>query len=242
MAEAYKHFDARANEYSKTASVRPEFRERFNIFQRRIEATVKEREPSEDNLALDLGCGAGHLTAVLASSGYKTMAFDGSAAMIEVARVLVNCDDVESVNFQQSTLPFGGSQVPYEREASLIVASSVIEYLDDDELFLDQCARMLKNNGKLLASFPNQDAFYWRALSLLRRTGLFSKRDLSAQAHQYTPKSVRVLAKRHDLLLEDFEYFSLPLQRFLPKWIGRRTPRIATMFLAEFRLKDDAVS
>lgn len=234
MTPAHEHFDSRAKVYSKTASERPEFRERFGIFRDRIENLTQA--DSSGDIALDLGCGGGHLTAVLAANGYATVAFDGSSRMLELTQERMARDDLKRVVFRHQSLPFPVADVPYHHEVSLIVASSVIEYLNEDNLLLAQCAAMLSEGGHLLISFPNRRSIYWRVLAQLRNFGLLSNRDVSRQVHQYTLESARRLASQHGLKLYDHEYFSLPLQRYFPRRIRVRNPWIATMFLVDFRL------
>ena len=234
MTPAHEHFERRAQVYSKTASERPEFRERFGIFRDRIEKLAGA--DSSGNLALDLGCGGGHLTAVLAANGYSTVAFDGSSRMLELTQERILRDDLNGVVFRHQSLPFPVADVPYHHEVSLIVASSVIEYLNEDDLLLAQCAGMLAEGGHLLISFPNRRSIYWRVLAQLRNFGLLSHRDHSRQVHQYTLESARKLASRHGLKLDDHEYFSLPLQRYLPRRMTVRSPWVATMLLVDFRL------
>jgi 2-polyprenyl-3-methyl-5-hydroxy-6-metoxy-1,4-benzoquinol methylase len=234
MNPAHEHFERRAEIYAKTATERPEFRERFSIFGRRI-TKAADSGASKRRLAVDLGCGAGQLTVILAASGYETVAVDGSRAMLELTRDRLNEAGFIAKLLQQASLPFPVDEVPYKEEVSLIVASSIIEYVERDDVLLAQCSQMLKRDGRLLASFPNERSLYWIALTRLRKFGLLSGRDMSRQAHQYTPDSIKRLAGGSGLTLESYEYFSLPFQRYFPELFKSRHPRIATMFVAELR-------
>jgi SAM-dependent methyltransferase len=77
----------------------------------------------------------------------------------------------------------------------LIVMSSVIEYIEDDEEMLRQCARLLAAGGHLLASFPNRRSVYWRLQRALKSTPPFAPSASRHQRHQHDPGTMRDVAR-----------------------------------------------
>src|SRR5665213_1707687 len=112
MSEAAKHFDDVAAAYAAVASTRPEFAERFAV----LRGLVPDARPDGERrpVALDLGCGPGHMTTLLAAAGYDTVAVDGSRAMLDLAEQALR-GNRERVSFVHATLPFstdGSASMP----------------------------------------------------------------------------------------------------------------------------------
>ena len=231
---ASRHFEGKAGRYEGVTRTRPEFGERFDLFKRRIDAAWKQ-VGGEGAIAVDLGCGAGDLTWYLSAVGFRTVAVDGSDAMLERARRQAQLHGVDDVRFLRRDLPLVRlSDVGSRGGVALIVLSSVVEYVEDDQAVLDQCGALLAPRGRALISFPNRRSCYWLLQRNLKQTRLFRDADSYHQRHQYLPGAVRSSAERAKLSLTEIEYFALPLQRKLPSSWRARPPWLATMFLASF--------
>lgn len=95
---------------------------------------------------LDAGCGSGPLAAELAARGAEVSGFDGSPAMVELARRRLG----EAVPLTVHDL---AEPLPYEDETfDDVVASLVLHYLQDWEGPLAEIRRVLKPGGRLVAS------------------------------------------------------------------------------------------
>jgi ubiquinone/menaquinone biosynthesis C-methylase UbiE len=95
---------------------------------------------------LDAGCGSGPLLAALRAQGAAVAGFDGSAAMIELARRRLG-DDVDlHVADLDAPLPFPDAQFDD------IVASLVLHYVEDWATTLAELRRLLRPGGRLIAS------------------------------------------------------------------------------------------
>ena len=110
---------------------------------------------------LEIGCGAGMLTAELAGAGYCVEAVDAVVAMVELTRqnalkhgvadrVTASLADVHSLSF-----PSG--------EFDLVIAIGVIPWLHDEALGLSEMQRVLKPGGRLIVTADNE----WRLVRLL---------------------------------------------------------------------------
>ncbi len=100
---------------------------------------------------LDLGCGTGELARAMASIGMLVKACDISQQMLRVAAETDPASTVDWVQLDPSwrSLPFGASCF------DAIVASSVLEYVDDPYAILSECARVMQPGGVVLCTVPN---------------------------------------------------------------------------------------
>ena len=100
---------------------------------------------------LDLGCGTGELARVLASDGWLVTACDISEHMLRraIARDEVGTVDWVLLNPSWRVLPFE----PASFDA--IIASSLLEYVEDPNAVLHECARVLGPGGIVLCTVPN---------------------------------------------------------------------------------------
>ncbi|MFI6827379.1 class I SAM-dependent methyltransferase [Kribbella sp. NPDC050241] len=112
---------------------------------------------------LDAGCGSGPLSAALRAKGAIVTGFDGSPAMIELARQRLGDDaDLHVADL--------GQPLPFDNGAfDDVVASLVLHYLKDWTPPLAELRRVLKPGGRLILSVnhpiiykilkPNADYF-----------------------------------------------------------------------------------
>lgn len=118
---------------------------------------------------LDAGCGSGPLTAALRARGAEMTGFDGSPAMIEIARDRLG----DGIPLHVADL---GGPLPFADEAfDDVVASLVLHYLGDWTTPLAELRRVLRPSGRLILSVnhplvrvfthPDEDYFATRPYS-----------------------------------------------------------------------------
>jgi len=95
---------------------------------------------------LDAGCGSGPLSAALRAKGAIVTGFDGSPAMLELARQRLGDDAALHVADLSRPLPFADGAF------ADIVASIVLHYLRDWATPLAELRRLLKPGGRLILS------------------------------------------------------------------------------------------
>jgi trans-aconitate 2-methyltransferase len=119
-----------------------------------------------DELAADVGCGTGRLTAEVADrlpEGH-VLAVDASEAMVREAKAFLQ-RSVEVIRADACALPF-------ERALDLVFSTATFHWVHDHDRLFSSIFRALKPGGRLVAQCgggPNLDRLYRRAEALMRR-------------------------------------------------------------------------
>ncbi len=240
MSDTTAYFDRTAEQFSANYRGAPEFEERLAVWRAMIDAVLNERV--SDHPCLDLGCGDGTLSLLVAARGVRTVGFDQSPAMLALARShAVEQGVSERVEFIRASLPLAPD---VERAcvdtAGLIVCSSVLEYLDDPDGALRQCARLLKPGGTLLLSVPNWGSVYRNCESMVQQ--LVPARDsyVRYQRNQCRPDDIARVLGRAGVRVVQEQRFALPFQRLSgPIFGGYRGRWLATMVLLRAQREAD---
>jgi SAM-dependent methyltransferase len=116
----------------------------------RLTSAVAYHVPIGGNV-LDLGCGTGQIASAIAAAGIRATGCDISPEMLRRAAA---ADPSATVDWVQ--LDPGWQVLPFGPEAfDAVVASSVLEYVDDAEAVLRECRRVLRPGGILLCTVPD---------------------------------------------------------------------------------------
>ena len=133
------------------------FGERFRIW-----IALFRRYVRPGDCVLDLGCGSGIFSQYLAGMNCYVTGIDGSAEMID----LCNRKKASAyVRYSVELLPLS-SPADYTNQ-DVVVASSLLEYIDDLEPMLQQIRAMLRPDGLLIVSMPNRLSLYRRIERIL---------------------------------------------------------------------------
>ena len=164
------------------------FRKRADFFGREVFPLLAPR-----GRWIDVGCGSGVFSRILADHGADVLGVDGSIAMIEAARA------------------GGGEPAPryevrmietLEREPGGydgVLCLSVIEYLDDPIAGLAILTRLLRPGGALVLSAPNRHSGLRRAQTALRALAS----SVGAKAFDYLENSRNAWSKRELVAFAD---------------------------------------
>lgn len=103
---------------------------------------------------LDWACGAGYGSAILAaqSAGARFIGVDTGPASVAYASASFQ----EQYGIEYVTAGAAGLSFLADDSIDLLVSFGTLEYLQDYSLFLDEAARVLKPNGRIVASAPNR--------------------------------------------------------------------------------------
>ena len=178
---------------------------------------------------LDVGCGTGYGSAMVASRVGEVVGIDSSEEAVVRAKVKHRLDNLEFVTMPATELSFpdGSFDAAYSIQ--------VIEHIEDVELHLSEVARVLRPGGRFVVATPNRltyspdglhNAFHVREydageLEILLATffpeveitGLHAALDLALRPEvQDYEFSARIKALRAALKDEE-------LQRFMEEWL-----------------------
>jgi 2-polyprenyl-6-hydroxyphenyl methylase/3-demethylubiquinone-9 3-methyltransferase len=226
------HFNRMAPTFVTNYSISPDFKERLEVWRRAIQDNLAQMP--DKSVCLDMGCGDGSISRQVAARGIRTVGFDQSKTMLELARRRAVEEGVGSrAKYVLASLPLSEElSKAYEDSAGLIICSSVMEYVDDYETVLRQFHSLLKPGGLLLLSLPNRLSVYRIFERTLRRFLASQDSYLRHQRHQFDPGLVKPLLAAFGYRVLAEEFFSLPLQRLSEKFFhSYRGQWMATMFL-----------
>jgi ubiquinone/menaquinone biosynthesis C-methylase UbiE len=137
---------------------------RAHIYQRRAAFTlnwIRELNLAPGERCLDVGCGAGILSATLASWDCRVDAIDLAPNMLELARAEA---ERRGVGARVSTALGDVHRLQFPANSfGLVVALGVLPWVDDPRLALEEMARVLRPGGYLIVSVDNR----WRLDHLL---------------------------------------------------------------------------
>jgi 2-polyprenyl-3-methyl-5-hydroxy-6-metoxy-1,4-benzoquinol methylase len=140
---------------------------------------------------LDLGCGEGDLTAVLAQAGARALGVDVAEAALARAR-----RRHPSLSFEHT--PIDGPLPLAESTFDVVWASEVIEHVADTARWLSEVRRVLAPRGRLLLTTPNHGRLRL-ALGGIER---YSE-PLGDHLHLYSARSLRELLEEFDFTQVD---------------------------------------
>ena len=105
---------------------------------------------------LDIGCGGGLLSERIARLGASVTGIDITKSSIEVAKIhaLNSGLNINYINTDVSSFIKNNSSKQFD----LIIASEVIEHLDNRNLFFEEVSKLLRNKGILILTTINKTA------------------------------------------------------------------------------------
>ncbi len=143
---------------------------------------------------LDLGCGQGDLTAVIAGLGVEVLGVDVAEAAIARARR-------RHPQLAFTVTPFAGPLPLDDTAFDVVWASEVIEHVADTATWLSEVRRVLRPGGRLLVTTPN----HGRLALALHGLERYSE-PLGDHLHLYTTRSLQ-------RVLSDFHFTGIDIRR-----------------------------
>ena len=98
------------------------------------------------NSAMDLGCGTGYMSNLLADSGIQVTAVDISDERLSICKKKVDRKDVEIL--KQDIFEY------QEKQFDLIVCQEVIEHIENYNLLVDKIWSLLNSGGSAIITTP----------------------------------------------------------------------------------------
>jgi len=194
LSEHYNAIDGDADEKAYNSDVCVQ-----RYFQRRKTATIKKLlEASDGDIVLDIGCGSGvQLMSLNINFPKFLIGTDISLDALTYAKHK-NIAGSEFVRCDAQHLPFKSHSI------DKIICAEVIEHLNEPELMIDETQRILKNNGSIVITTPNEISiwgmyeFTWDVFGRGRNYGethlrFFSTNDLDEYFKSFKTKSSHTL-------------------------------------------------
>ena len=150
MNAAIDFHDQIAGKFDRNYDLSPAFLERIQVW-----TMLFDRYIAPSDTVMDFGCGSGIFSHYLAEKGCAVTGIDGSSAMIALCQQKKKSANVRYI---RQTLPLPNEHNYASQDA--VIMSSLLEYMDDVPRMLRQVHSLLKPNGFLLVSMPNQSSIY----------------------------------------------------------------------------------
>ncbi|XP_072756717.1 ubiquinone biosynthesis O-methyltransferase, mitochondrial-like [Anoplolepis gracilipes] len=117
--------------------------------------------PLEGLKIADIGCGGGILTERLARMGAYVTGVDAATELIDIAKEHVKLDSTisEKVNYIQASIEEFSSK--NEKLYDAVIASEVVEHVENVDIFLEECVRILKPGGSIFITTTNKTLISW---------------------------------------------------------------------------------
>lgn len=199
---AVGYFSDEAAAFAQHYATKENFQERDRLWR-----ALLDRYAVEGQTAVDLGCGSGIFSFYLAQKGVQVSAVDGSAEMLTLCRQRQAEQELTNLTFHQGVLP-ALNGIPLE-PADLLLASSVLEYIDDLEAMFALLARLTRPGGLMFLSMPNALCLNRQYQRLKYRLG----RGFPLYAHIYhftTPRRLSAQLRPYGFQLIESHYYDHP--------------------------------
>lgn len=195
---------------------------------RRARRIIEELNPQKDEKIMDLGCGTGYYLFLLSSLpvDLNLTGFDHDKKALDEARNSLRNKKINFVLGDSHKLPFK------ENFFDKIVASEVLEHLEDDQKALKEIYKILKPNGILVISTPSinyplfWDPINWllqRLFNIHIKKGFFSG-IWNQHIRLYDKEDLENKFKKAGYKIETSEeltYWSLPFNHYLVNAVAR---------------------
>jgi 2-polyprenyl-6-hydroxyphenyl methylase/3-demethylubiquinone-9 3-methyltransferase len=111
----------------------------------------QKKSPLKNIKVLDIGCGGGLLSEPVSRLGAKVTAIDASKKNIEVAKLHAKKNDLK-INYI-CTSP---EKLKIKDQFDVILNMEIIEHVENVDLFLKSCSKLLKKNGIMFVATLNK--------------------------------------------------------------------------------------
>ena len=159
---------------------------------------VDRLDPKPGERVLDLGCGDGTLTLLIAARGASVIGIDASADMVAAARA-------KGVDARQEH----AEHLPFEREFDAVFSNAVLHWIKDAGAVAGGVARALKPGGRFVGEFgghTNIAAITVALRAVLPRYGIEAPSDW----YYPTPDAYRAVLESAGLVVDDIALVPRP--------------------------------
>ena len=156
-----------------------------------------------DSPVIDVGCGVGSNLPLLKSMGFKVIGIDSESYGLSFAK---NLSEVLLINGDALNLPVKSNSI------ELVIATDILEHLDDDSVGIKEIHRTLTREGKVILTVPAFE-FLWGIQDVV---GMHKRR--------YSKNEFLKKVEREGFTVLKSSYFNFFL--FFPIFLVRRLIRL----------------
>lgn len=174
----------------------------------------------KEGLVLDAGCGPGQISeAVKEKTNCSLIGVDGSDEMIQLCRE--RFQQASHFSFEKTTLPHGLKKLETNHFQG-ILSSSVLEYIPEYEIQLQEFYRLLTPDGKLILSVPNKNSLF-RVLERFSFKLIKKPHYLNFAINQFSKNSICKILQQIGFEITHLEYdgyipvYSMLVKPFIPQ-------------------------
>jgi len=191
LNEICEYWNSRAEGYSIT--IHEQLKTEVGAYFREM---LKKNAPKGKGLkCLDIGCGPGFFSIILAQQGHCVTAVDYSEEMLRQA-----CDNFNEAGVNVLSMQGDATCLPFESESfDYIVSRNLVWNLEMPELAYHEWQRLLKPGGRLLVADGNHYLHYYDKTYNLAKA---SKGDSSHYNHGVDPTPINEIARNLPLSKE----------------------------------------
>jgi ubiquinone/menaquinone biosynthesis C-methylase UbiE len=156
-----------------------------------------------DSTVIDVGCGVGSNLPLLKSMGFKVIGIDSECYSLSFAK---NLSGTLLINGDVLKLPVKSNSI------ELVIATDILEHLDDDSMGIKEIHRILTREGKVILTVPAFKSL-WGIQDVV---GMHKRR--------YSKNEFLKKIEREGFIVLKSSYFNFFL--FFPIFLGRRLIRL----------------
>jgi 2-polyprenyl-3-methyl-5-hydroxy-6-metoxy-1,4-benzoquinol methylase len=149
--------------------------------------TLEKELLEEGGRLLDIGCATGSLIAALRERGWETTGVEISVPQAEYAK--------QKRNLNVRSLPLEENHFP-SSHFNVVLASHLIEHLNDPAAFVREVRRVLKAKGRFFITTPNIAGFQARLFKGRWRSAIFD------HLYLFSAKTLSRLLKENGFIIE----------------------------------------
>jgi trans-aconitate methyltransferase len=143
------------NEVLMTAGTNPSMQWNSNLYDKKHDFVFKFGEdlvhllaPKPNEKIIDLGCGTGYLTNMIAEAGAEVTGIDNSAEMIRKAM-----SEYPEIDFREMS----ATDFDFKNSVDAIFSNAVLHWVLDKEAAIKCITKSLKRGGRFVAEFGGKD-------------------------------------------------------------------------------------
>lgn len=162
---------------------------------------MKALNIKKDNVVLDVGCGAGIFSAAMSKKAKEVYGLDYSKTNINaVKKRYKHIQNIKFVKGDATKMPFKAGFF------DVILATEIIEHIQDDNKFVKECCRVLKKGGRLVVTTPCTNPAI--SVDWFRKLGgINMEKDFGHKRAGYTRKELFRILKSNKLKPTYTEYY-----------------------------------